>query len=77
MGRPFAYGSQCGMDDGRRRRYGAEEKRAAVRLVRECGRTSKDVAQQLGINPGTLARWVRADFIERRGQDWADRYVHS
>lgn len=56
-----------------RRRYSVEEKETAVRLVRESGRTSKNVAQELGINPGTLARWVRADFIQRRGQDWANR----
>lgn len=57
----------------RRRRYSAEEKEAAVRLVRESGRTSKDVGSELGINSHTLARWVRADYIERRGQDWAKR----
>jgi hypothetical protein len=58
---------------GRRRRYSAEERVAAVRLVRESGRTSKDVGGELGLNPRTLARWVRANFIERRGQDWAGR----
>jgi hypothetical protein len=56
-----------------RRRYSAEEKEAAVRLVRQSGRTSKDVGQELGVNARTLASWVRADFIERRGRDWANR----
>jgi hypothetical protein len=56
-----------------RRRFSAEEKEAAVRLVRESGRTSKDVGNELGINPRTLGSWVRADFIERRGQNWARR----
>ena len=27
----------------------------------------------MGINARTLARWVRDDFIERRGRDWAKR----
>jgi hypothetical protein len=58
---------------GQRRRYSVEEREAAVRLVRESGRTATDVGQELGINPGTLARWVRADFIQRRGQEWAER----
>jgi hypothetical protein len=55
----------------RRHRYSAQERETAVRLVRESGRTSRDVAQELGINSRTLAGWVRADFLERRGREWA------
>jgi hypothetical protein len=58
---------------GRQRRYSNEERDRAVALVRESGRTATDVAQELGINARTLARWVRADHIERRGQHWANR----
>lgn len=59
-----------------RRRYTAEEKDAAVRQVRDFARTSKDVGKELGINPSTLAGWVRADHILRRGQMWKRR-VHA
>ncbi len=44
-----------------------------MQRVRETGRTSKAVATELGINPRTLASWVRADDIERRGQAWVRR----
>jgi transposase-like protein len=67
-----AYGRQAGFVTGRRR-YSVQEKETAVRLVRESGRTSIDVGTELGIHPGTLARWVRAEYVERRGRDQANR----
>jgi len=56
-----------------RRRYGAEEKAAAVRMVVDSGRTSAAIARELGLNARSLAAWVRADWIARRGQDWLER----
>ena len=48
----------------RRRRYSQEFKIEAVRLARESGRTSKDVADDLGIRGDMLRRWVRELEIE-------------
>jgi hypothetical protein len=56
-----------------RRRYSAEEKAAAVRMVVDSGRTSAAIARELGLNARSLAAWVRADWIARRGQDWSER----
>ena len=56
-----------------RRRYSAEEKAAAVRMVVDSGRTSAAVARELGITARSLAAWVRADWVARRGQDWSER----
>jgi len=55
------------------RRFSVAEKEHAVQRVRESGRTAKDVATELGLNPRTLASWVRADAIDRRGQAWVSR----
>ncbi len=56
-----------------RGRYSADEKAAAVRMVVDSGRTSAAVARELGISARSLAAWVRADWIARRGQDWSER----
>ena len=48
----------------RRRRYSREFKKEAVRLAREDGRTSKDVAEDLGIRSDMLRRWVRELELE-------------
>ena len=40
-----------------RRKHSLEFKREAVRLTLEAGRTVKEVATNLGINPGVLQRW--------------------
>ena len=48
----------------RRRKYSQEFKVEAVRLAREEGRTSKDVAEDLGIRADMLRRWVRELEIE-------------
>jgi hypothetical protein len=55
------------------RRFHAVEKEHAVQRVRESGHSAKDVATELGINPRTLASWVRADAIDRRGRAWVSR----
>jgi hypothetical protein len=39
----------------------------------DSGRTSAAVARELGMSARSLATWVRADWIARRGQDWSER----
>lgn len=51
----------------RRRKYSQEFKVEAVRLAREDGRTSQDVAEDLGIRADMLRRWVRE--LEIEGED--------
>ena len=53
-----------------RRKFDADFKEGAVRLVRETGRPIAQVAKDLGINEGTLGNWVNADK-RRRGGDGA------
>jgi transposase len=50
-----------------RRKFDADFKEGAVRLVRETGRPIAQVAKDLGINEGTLGNWVNADK-RRRGE---------
>jgi transposase len=49
----------------KRRRYDPEFRDGAVRVVRETGKSIRQVAEDLGINPGTLANWVMKDKIAR------------
>jgi transposase len=49
-----------------RRKFDQDFKEGAVRLVRETGHPIAQIAQDLGINPGTLANWVALD---RRAKD--------
>jgi transposase-like protein len=42
-----------------RRSYAREFKGSAVELVHNGGRTAKAVAEELGINPENLRRWLR------------------
>jgi transposase len=51
-----------------RRKFDQDFKEGAVRLVRETGKPAAQVAQDLGINPGTLVNWVNADK-RRRSED--------
>jgi transposase len=44
-----------------RRKFDADFKEGAVRLVRETGKPIAQVAKDLGINEGTLGNWVNAD----------------
>ena len=48
-----------------RRKFDQDFQEGAVRLVRETGKPIAQIAQDLGINPGTLANWVALD--RRRG----------
>ncbi len=43
----------------RRRKFSEEFKVEAVRLAREDGRTSNEIAEELGIRADMLRRWVR------------------
>jgi transposase len=49
-----------------RRKFDADFREGAVRLVRETGMPIVQVARDLGINEGTLGNWVNADK-RRRG----------
>jgi hypothetical protein len=61
-----------------RRKFDADFREGAVRLVRETGRPIAQVARDLGINAGTLGNWVNADK-RRRGLTacWARMSVRS
>jgi Transposase len=48
-----------------RRRYDPEFHDGAVHVVRETGKSIRQVAEDLGVNPGTLANWVIRDKIAR------------
>jgi transposase len=49
-----------------RRKFDADFREGAVRLVRETGKPIAQVARDLGVNEGTLGNWVNADK-RRRG----------
>ncbi len=46
-------------DNGKR--YDAEFKADAVKMVRESGRSAASAAKDLGINPQTLRNWLQED----------------
>ena len=48
-----------------RRKYDPEFREGAVRVVRETDKPIVQVAEDLGIHPGTLGNWVKKDRIER------------
>ena len=50
-----------------RRKFDADFKEGAVRLVRETGKPIAQVARELGIHDGTLGNWVNADRRRREG----------
>jgi transposase len=52
-----------------RRKFDAEFKEGAVRIVRETGKPIARVARELGISDGTLGNWVRLDDRARDGGD--------
>ena len=50
-----------------RRKFDQDFKEGAVRLVRETGKPTAQVARDLGINEGTLGNWVNVDRRRRDG----------
>ncbi len=46
-----------------RRQFDLQFREGAVRIVRETGKPIVQVAKDLGINPGTLANWVKRDRV--------------
>jgi transposase len=56
-----------------RRKFDAEFREGAVRLVNETGRPIAQVARDLGINEGTLGNWVARDQVVRAGRDGLSR----
>lgn len=55
-----------------RRRFDAEFRAGAVRIVKETGWPVAHIARELGVNEGTLGNWVRRDAAERAGGLTAD-----
>ena len=56
----------------KRRRFSMEYRRDAARLVIDSGRSLRDVAQEIGVNPETLRAWVLAERAQEEAQKVAD-----
>jgi transposase len=54
-----------------RRKFDADFKEGAVRIVRETGKPVAQVARELGVNEGTLGNWVALDRRRRENGDRA------
>ena len=46
--------------ESKRRRFGKEFKREAIRLVEAGGRSAMEVAESLGIDPSLLSKWMKS-----------------
>ncbi|MFE0583362.1 transposase [Streptomyces sp. NPDC058874] len=57
----------------RKRIYDAEFREGAVRIVAETGKPVPEVAEDLGVHPGTLHSWVSR--ARRNGSPSSDRLV--
>ena len=57
----------------KRRKFDAEFREGAVRLVHETGKPIAQVARDLGVNEGTLGNWVARDREAREGRDGLSR----
>ena len=53
----------------RRRKFDAEFREGAVRLVHETGKSIAQIARDLGINEGTLGNWIARDQAARDEAD--------
>ncbi len=51
-----------------RKRYSPEFKREAVELVRKSGRSSRQIALEIGVVPTLLSTWVRQSATLRPGK---------
>ena len=50
-----------------RRKFDAQFREGAVRIVRETGKPIAQIARDLGVHPGTLVNWVAKDRAEHEG----------
>ena len=57
----------------KRRKFDAEFREGAVRLVRETGKPIAQIARDLGVNEGTLGNWVVKDKAAREGVEGLSR----
>jgi transposase len=57
----------------KRRKFDAEFREGAVRLVRETGKPIAAIARDLGVNEGTLGNWVVKDKSAREGVEGLSR----
>ena len=57
----------------KRRKFDADFREGAVRLVRETGKPIAAIARDLGVNEGTLGNWVIKDKAAREGVEGLSR----
>lgn len=50
-----------------RRKFTAEQKAEAVRIVEESGKPISQVAKEMGLTESALRNWVKQSKIDRRG----------